>query len=112
MAHPLARSFAQLGTTLFLVLFGFVLYSFYAEDRAEKKALEFCATVSTGSSIQGLLERAIAVGADGRQTRWIRRSGDSDWLPVTFTGATPLSRHICSISANSTVIDAKYVFLD
>jgi hypothetical protein len=44
--------------------------------------------------------------------QWIPVSDEERWLAVTFTGFTPISRHICSIKANESVTSVQYVYLD
>jgi hypothetical protein len=95
------------------VIVMFVAYASYAEHHAARIANEFCGTLSIGEDISGLRERALASGANERQTRWILDGKGRQWLPATFTGATPIDRHICSIDARSDKITSfKYVYLD
>ena len=69
-------------------------------------------TVRIGDSTERLSERAQPSGADERMARWIPVSDEERWLAVTFTGFTPISRHICSIKANENVTSVQYVYLD
>jgi hypothetical protein len=88
-------------------------YAFFTERRAENKAKEFCGRMKVGSATDALVDAAIASGADERQTRWIRPIAGPSWLAATFTGLTPLSRHICSITVdNGKVVTASYSYLD
>jgi hypothetical protein len=103
----------QIVTLFVLGMAALIAYAWYAEERAENKARLFCETEKEGASTENLMGRAIEAGADARQTRWFKRSGEPDWLPVTFTGALPLSRHICSIrSTDGKLSEARYVYLD
>jgi hypothetical protein len=97
-----------------VVVFGlFIGYVAYSEHSASDKAAEFCRPIAVGSSNSGILERAISLGADKRQTKWFRTKDSYDQLPVTFTGATALSRHICWIEAkDGRVVSRKVIYLD
>jgi len=112
MAHPIVRSWVQILTAAVLIAIALVAYLAYAEWNAERKAREFCSVVKTGEDVSSLLERALASGADERHTRWAKSSTGEAWLPVTFTGFTPISRHICSIEGSDKISSAKYVYLD
>ena len=94
---------------LFTVL---MAYAVYAEHSGEARAMEFCATVKIGENADAILERAISAGADMRQTRWRLPQNDDQYLPVTFTGVTPMSKHICWIRATTAVKSFEYVYLD
>jgi hypothetical protein len=97
-----------------VVVFGlFIGYVAYSEHSSSDKAAEFCRPIIVGSSISGVLEQAISLGADKHQTKWLRVTGAYDELPVTFTGATGMSRHICWISAkDGRVVSHKVIYLD
>lgn len=112
MAHPVVRALVQiatLGVVGVLVLAG---YAGVAEYRAEKHARAFCDATRVGEKSDSVWARARQAGADQRQTRWIEPPGEPRWLPVTFTGFTPISRHICSVKASDIVTQARYVYLD
>ena len=96
-----------------VIVFGlFIGYIAYSEHSSSDKAAKFCRPIAVGSSISGIFERAISQGADTRQTKWFVADA-YDQLPVTFTGATGLSRHICWISAkDGRVVSRKVVYLD
>lgn len=112
MAHPMVRAFVQITSAALLVVILLVAYVAYAEHSAERKAKAFCSTVSLGENANALLDRAKSSGADERRTRWIRVSDNERSLPVTFTGFTPISRHICFVTAAETVTSAEYAYLD
>lgn len=105
MSTVVVASFA----TLFV---GYFAYSAYREPIAKDQALQFCATVKVGSPADGLLERALALGADKRHTKWFKSTDDTSSLGVTFIGAPPFSRHVCWIEANQTVVKVHYGHLD
>jgi hypothetical protein len=87
-------------------------YAAFAERSASRKADDFCQAVLPGSTTSRLLDSATAHGADTRQTRWYTAQGQ-DHLPVTFTGFTPLSRHICFVTAaQGRVVSGRLVYLD
>ena len=90
---------------LFGVLMCWVIYQDYA---ARRRAEEFCATVTVGASTQGILDRALAAGADRRHSRWLD-SPQIGLLPVTFVGSTLFERHVCSITAARGVVASKEV---
>jgi hypothetical protein len=112
MAHPIVRVMVQIisGAVIFLTVL--MAYAAYAEHSGEVRAMAFCATVKIGENLDAILERALSAGADTRQTRWMSPQNDDRQLPVTFTGFTPLSRHICWIKANTAVKNFHYVYLD
>ncbi len=98
---------------LAIAIVGLISYAVYAENVAEKQAQEFCAPLKAGAPTEGLIQAALAKGADERMTHWIKIAGEPDWLPVTFKGILIFSRHMCSIhAANGKVIDAAYSYLD
>lgn len=105
-----------LGKALFAIvlIFGiFIGYSSWADGSASKKANEFCQDVSLGNPSEQLFEKAVASGADIRQTNWYATSGEADTLSATFTGAFPFSRYICIIKARGGRVEAKEVqYLD
>jgi len=96
-----------------VLVFGLFLgYVAYSEHSASDKAEAFCQTISAGSDASALLPSAISRGADTLQTKWLRTDGQ-DQLPITFSGATPLSRHICWVKVeNGRVVSAHVVYLD
>ena len=112
MAQPVVRAVVGIFSGIVVLVIALVAYAVYAESSAERRAKNFCQSVQVGENANGLLERAKAEGADERQTRWFTPMDEDRWLPVTFTGFTPLSRHICSIKATNTVKSAMYVYLD
>ena len=112
MTRPVVRAFVRVLSGIVVLVVALVAYALYAESGAERRARAFCQSVRVGESANGLLERARAAGADERQTHWYTPKDEDRWLPVTFLGFTPLSRHMCSIKATSTVMSAEYVYLD
>ncbi len=112
MAHPFLRKLGKLvlvGLGLILLTVG---YAVYAEHAAKSRAQDFCSALSVGASAEPLLETAKSKGADARHSRWIQRDGADRWLPVTFVGLAPFSRHICSVDATDAIKSFKYVYLD
>jgi hypothetical protein len=105
-----------LGLVAVTVLWG-AYVKFYKEPHAEAKAREFCASVKEGDPADGLLERALAKGAEPAFAKWHSlsdkyRTTDERELLVIFTGLPPFSRHICDIKATTRVIEAHYVYMD
>ena len=96
-----------------VLVFGLFLgYIAYSEHSASGKADAFCQAIAAGSDASALLSSAAAYGADAVHTKWSRLDGQ-DQLPITFSGATPLSRHICWVkAANGRVVSARVVYLD
>jgi hypothetical protein len=115
MAKFFRKFLIGLGKTLvaLFLVFGLLLgYAAYSERSASGRAEAFCQTISAGSDASTLLRLAIAQGADTRQTRWVQDDAQ-DHLPVTFTGVTPMSRHICWIKAvKGRVVSARVAYLD
>jgi len=105
-----------LGFVAAIVLF--VAYiELYKEPHARATAKAFCASVHVGDSIDGLVERALAEGAETVPTRWrppldSSRPTDEHLLIAVFTGMPPFSRYICNVKATTRVIDAQYYYLD
>ena len=112
MSSPKLRKVAMTMAVAVLLFIGYVGYSAYAEGRAKDQAQAFCATVKVGDATDSLLQRAIASGADQRHTRWFSPPNEDRWLPVTYIGTPPFSRHMCSIKATNTVVSAQYSYLD
>ncbi|WP_374353348.1 hypothetical protein [Chitinimonas sp.] len=105
----------QLGITVSALGMVIMVYCYFAEQYAHKRANDFCASVHINSSAEQVIARAVAAGAVQRYLKW--RLGRNEYehklLPVVFTGATPLSRHMCNIEArNKTVVGAHYSYLD
>lgn len=97
---------------LVLVFGGFAGYVHFAEHAASVKAADFCRAMVPGTSTAALRDSAISQGADARHTRWFPADGQ-DQLPVTFSGVTALSRHICWIRAEAgRVVSSELVYLD
>lgn len=97
----------------FVLVFGLLLgYIAFSEHSASDKAEAFCKIIAIGSNASALRPLAIARGADPVHTKWLRTDGQ-DQLPVTFSGATPLSRYICWVKAeNGRVVSTHVVYLD
>lgn len=112
MTRLILRTFVQLASAVVLVVIALVAYCFFSEKSAERKARAFCGMLYVGMSVETLDLQALAAGASERQTRWVRLPYDTPWLPVTFTGALPMSRHICSVHGAPTLLKAEYVHLD
>ena len=86
------------------ILIGLFVWAGVSEDEAESSALEFCDSVSEGSSFALLEEKAASVGSDS--LRIIRQNS----ITVGFTGMTSLSRHLCEISAKDGKVSEKHYF--
>lgn len=112
MATQVVRALVQLMTAAIAMVAAFIAYCSVAESRAEHKARDFCAELQVGMDVGPLKLRALDAGASERQTKWIHIPDQSPWLPVTFTGAFPPSRHICSVTGSPKLVSAKYVYLD
>lgn len=112
MSHPIVRAAAQIASGALLLLIVFFAYATYAEMRAEQNARDFCSAVKIGEKADALLEAAKSSGADERRTRWLQAPNEEKRLAVTFTGFTPISRHICSVSVSEHVTSAQYIYID
>jgi len=110
---PLAvRAVMSLAAALGLVVVALVVYVAVSERSAERRAIAFCLAVKVGESPAGLLEQARAAGASSRQSYWTQQeSGERD-LSVVFEGATPQSRHVCSVQAKDSILRADYLHLE
>lgn len=97
---------------LLLVVVAFAGYASIAESRAESTARMFCEDTRIGESMDAVFDRARAAGSDERQTRFMKLPSGERWLPVTFTGAFPLSRHVCSVHGGGVVSEFKYMHMD
>jgi hypothetical protein len=97
-------------TLVFGIFLGYIAYS---ERSASGKVDDFCRPIAAGVDATHLAERAISLGADARHTKWYRDSKGYDQLSATFSGATPLSRHICWVTAvRGRVVSSRVVYLD
>jgi hypothetical protein len=112
MATPVTRAFVQFATAALLLVGAFVTYCAMAEKSAERKARAFCGDLRVGASVADLQVRAVTAGASQRLTKWAYFEDGSAWLPVIFTGAFPMSRHICWVTGAPKLETAKYVYLD
>lgn len=109
----LIRSIVQIVTAFLLLFVALMVYAAIAEYRAEGKAQDFCATLAVGAPTAGLSEKAADAGAEARYNHWVKAENeyDYDWLPVVFTGFTPISRHMCVVHAQNgkvTAIEYRY----
>ena len=91
--------------------------SLILEPRAEANSKEFCASVKVGDMADGLLERALAAGADSKFTKWRSlsdqyRTTDERELWAMFIGMPPFSRHTCHVKSTSRVLDVRYVYMN
>ena len=113
MAHPVARNFFLLTTAAVVAIALFVAYCSFSERLAERKARAFCEALQVGMSVESLKAQALADGASGKQTQWLERlSGESPVLTVVFTGAFPVSRHVCNVYGAPAVVRSEYIYLD
>lgn len=112
MTNVIVRTCVQLVSAAVFVVGAFSAYCSLAEKSAERKAREFCGALHAGMVVETLDVQALAAGASERQTKWVKLPYDNPWLPVTFTGAFPMSRHICSVHGSPTLVKAEYVYLD
>jgi len=112
MATPVIRALVQFAAVALLLVGAFVTYCAIAEKSAERKARAFCGDLHVGASVADLQARAVTAGASQRLTEWAYPENGSAWLPVIFTGALPMSRHICWVTGAPKLEAAKYVYLD
>jgi len=112
VTNPIIRAGVQLVSFAVVLVAVFVAYCAIAERSAEGKAREFCGGLQIGMSVGPLESRAFAAGASKRQTKWIFLPYQSPALPVTFTGAFPMSRHMCWVQGSPKLVKAEYVYLD
>jgi len=112
MANVIVRTFVQRVSAAVLLVVAFLAYCSLAERSAERKAREFCGALHVGMAVETLEVQALAAGASERQTKWHKLPYDNPSLPVIFTGALPMSRHICSVHGSPTLVKAEYVYLD
>jgi hypothetical protein len=96
-----------------LVLFAiYVIYGLHAEKAASSRSFAMCNSIVAGSATAGLRERALADGADERQSRW-RMVGEAGELAITYIGMPPFSRHVCLVKAkDGRVVSAELGYLD
>ncbi|MGM9483291.1 hypothetical protein ACS5PN_18995 [Roseateles sp. NT4] len=106
------RTSVQLATAAVVAIAAFAAYCSLAERSAERKAREFCGALQVGMAVEPLELQAIRAGASQRQTQWIKLPREDAVLTVTFTGAFPLSRHICNVHGSPTLARSEYVYLD
>lgn len=87
-------------------------WGIYREPIAKKSALDFCASIQIGESLEGIKERAVSNGALEGFTKWSTQNDGTQILFVTFIGMQPFSRHICAVNASKVVLSAKYMHMD
>jgi hypothetical protein len=110
----LIRAWVQIVTAFIVLIVVMAAYGAYAENRGEKQARDFCASVPIGSATAGLVEKAAEAKAQPYMNRWYpgRNEYENDRLSVTFTGFL-LSRHKCIIEASkSKVVVTRYLYID
>lgn len=112
VANPIIRTLVQIVSAAVALLVLFATYCWIAERSAEHKAREFCERLRVGMPVESLESRALADGAWQRETKWVRLAYQAPTLPVAFTGAFPMSRHICWVQGSPTIEKAEYVYLD
>lgn len=109
VAWGLGKGVLALGLLLGL----FIAYAAYSERMASGQAEAFCGAIAAGADMEGLLEQALGQGADARQTRWVALAEGDVQLSATFAGASPMSRHICQVTArHGRVVGTALVYLD
>jgi len=91
--RKIAIAFALLLGGLLIVC----LWIGYAEHSASQKAEAFCRETKVGDKMADVVDRIASAGADRRQSRVRPLANQENWVPVTFTGAMPLSRHVCTV---------------
>lgn len=96
----------------FLAVVAQITWGTYREPIAKKEAMDFCATVKVGQSIDGIQERAIASGAVKPFARWSDEKDGTQAMLVIYVGMPPFSRHICEIKASKVVVSAQYTYMD
>ena len=89
-----------------------IAWGTYREPIAKKEAMDFCATVTIGQSIEGIQERAIASGATRPFAKWSGEKDGTQMMLVIYVGMPPFSRHICEIKASKVVLSAQYTYMD
>jgi hypothetical protein len=110
--NRLMRALGKSVIALVLVFVAFAGYGFYAEHSAKKRAADMCGSISPGQDASGLLNRAVADGANEVQSRWISVDG-IDNLFITYIGLPPFSRHSCRVKATAgRVVSAELSHLD
>jgi hypothetical protein len=112
MANQFLRTTAQIVSWMIFAIIFIIVYAAYKERVAEQKAREFCSSVTIGESSNKLFDRAVSSGADHEKTHWSNISINTRMLAVVFIGFTPMSRHICRISASDKVISVDYTYID
>jgi hypothetical protein len=105
VSEPRVVDMQSVLAVVFGVLMCWIIYHNFA---AQRQARDFCATVSVGDPITGILERAVAAGADRRHTRWTK-SPQLDVLSATFVGAHLFDSHVCLIRARGGVVTERLV---
>jgi hypothetical protein len=109
------RIFKWIGIILGIWLLGVaaqIAWGAYREPIAKKEAMDFCATVKVGQSIEGIQERAIASEAVRTFAKWSGGKDATQAMLVIYVGMPPFSRHICEIKASKVVLSAQYTYMD
>ena len=87
-------------------------WGLYREPIAEKQAQDFCAAIKPGQSADGIVEQAVASGAEAWLAKWVEVPGGLRVLTVTYIGMPPFSRHTCMVRATNVIVSATYVHMD
>jgi hypothetical protein len=102
-------------TFLLLVIVGGVLigYAAFAERSATRRADSLCSIIKRGALTAGIREQAISLGAEERGARWVTDPHGEERLVAIFPGFTPISRHICNVTAkDGHVTQTEVTYLD
>jgi hypothetical protein len=96
-----------------ITFIGSALYGSYDSRKAHASEQQFCGAVEVGAPIEGLLEKAIAMGANKRMTIFFENAEKEKTLLASFNGVFVFDRYVCEITiADNLVKNVKQTRVD
>ncbi|WP_423708771.1 hypothetical protein [Undibacterium sp. WLX3042] len=92
--------------TIALMFIALIVYGSYDSRKAHEMERQFCASVSAGMPIAGLQEKAIAMGADKRMTKFYEGEKHESTFMAVFHGIFIFDRYICEFSITTDKVNA------
>jgi len=89
-----------------LMFIALVAFGSYDSRKAHEMERQFCASVSVGMPIAGLQEKAIAMGADKKMTRFYEGEKNENTFIAVFHGIFIFDRYICEFSISADKVNA------
>jgi len=98
---------------LFFVILIFSTIGIVRNREADKNEKQFCSTVTAGTPLSGLKEKALANGANKKMTQIFDINPPEHTLLLVFNGAFQFDRYICEINfIDDKVTSVKHAHMD